>query len=109
MSDSTRHHSMVDNLCIGVDKYDNSCIKYNSEYDTTHNLSNVDMAQYNNDDVIKGDINILGWVIIKSELIDSSSEDAINKPAYSDNHWSKISNQPNRQMRFNSLDNQGIK
>ena len=29
-SDSARFHTMVDNMCMGVDKYGNPCIKCNS-------------------------------------------------------------------------------
>ena len=84
-------------MCMGVDKYvnkyDNLCIKCNSEDQTVLDFSNVDMTQYNNGDIIEGYLNSLSWVIIKSSLIDSSTEDTINKIAYNDNHWYKIGEQ----------------
>ena len=89
-SDCTRLHNMVDNMCMRVDKYGDPCIKYNSEHDTALDFSNVDIFEYNNSDVIKGDINSVGWVIIKSGLINRSTEYGINKIVYNDNHWYNI-------------------
>ena len=77
-------------------------MKCNSEYDTTLDFSNVDMHQYNNEDIIKYDLNSLGWAIITSGLIASSTEDAVTKIAYNDNHWYKSGKQPNCQMKLNS-------
>ena len=78
-SDSTRLHSMVDNFCTGVDRYANPCNECNIEDHMSLDLSNVDMNNYKNGEIIKGGLNSIGQVVIKSDLIDISTEDQINK------------------------------
>jgi hypothetical protein len=108
-SDSTRLHSMVDNFCTGVNNDGNPCHECNIEEHSSLDLSNVDTNKFKNGEIIKGDLNSLGWVVIKSDLIDMSTENHIKQIAYDDKHWYKVGKQPSRQMKFNSFDNPGVK
>jgi hypothetical protein len=45
------------------------------------------MNNYNNGEIIKGDLNSLERVVIKS--IDISTENHMNKIVYDDKHWYK--------------------
>ena len=51
-SNSTWLHSMVDNICTGVNTYDNRYNKCYSDDYTSLDLSNMDMNKYNNGDIV---------------------------------------------------------
>ena len=103
-SDSTKLHHMAANMCSGFNTNKNLCTKCTQEIEHTLDLSDIDTSLHLNGHIIAGDLRNLGWIVVKSDLINSYVEFELVQISYGTNKWSNIGNEKNRLMKYSSLD-----
>ena len=81
---------MAANMCSGFNNNKNLCTKCTQVIEHTLDLLDIDLSLYSYGEIITGNLHNMGWIVVKSDLIDSQIESELNQIAYDNNEWSNI-------------------
>ena len=99
--DSTKLHNLTKTICRNFNATRISCNKCGNDIKNIPNLTALNVEDYKNGHILKGDLYTVVWVVIKLIIPNyMSTMLEIKDIAYGNNKQTSIGKEKNRQMKF---------